>query len=104
MENKYKNINLDANYNFDNISLNSKIDVKSIVLNANDLKIVDSSVYLNKADLKTPNITYIDKQNNLDMKSNNTNLSLNNLSVVNGDLKIENINLIKDNFDFKEKN
>lgn len=98
-----KNINLDANYNFDNISLNSKIDVKSIVLNANDLKIVDSSVYLNKADLKTPNITYIDKQNNLDMKSNNTNLSLNNLSVVNGDLKIENINLIKDNFDFKEK-
>lgn len=100
----FKNINANANYNFNNISLNSKTDIKSIILNADDLKIIDSSIYLNNANLKTSNITYLDKQNNLDIKSTNTNIKLYNLSVINGDVKIGNIELAKDNLAFKEAN
>ncbi|QKF73327.1 DUF748 domain-containing membrane protein [Aliarcobacter faecis] len=100
----FKNINVNANYNFNNISLNSKTDIKSIILNTDDLKIVDSSIYLNNANLKTSNITYLDKQNNLDIKSTNTNLKLDNLSVINSEVKIGNIELAKDNLAFKEGN
>lgn len=98
----FKNINVNANYNFDNILLNSKTDVKSISLNTNDLKLIGSSLYLADANLKTSNISYIDKQNNLDIRSNNTNLNLNNLSLVNGDIKIGNIAILKDNLGLKE--
>ncbi len=100
----FKNINATANYNFDNIISNSKINAQSLVLNSNDLKIIDSSVYLKDANLKIGNSSYIDKNNHLDIKSNSSNINLKNLSVTNGDVKIEDIELVKNGISFKENN
>ena len=100
----FNNIQSNINYNFNNILLNHKIDIKDLYLNVNNLNIVDSTVNLKDAKIDLKYASYLDNKNKIDIHSQNNNIKLQNLSVINGDVKIGDIELKKENISFKEKN
>ncbi|MCT7908966.1 DUF748 domain-containing protein [Arcobacter lacus] len=99
----FSDIKVNANYNFDNRINNSLIDVKSISLDAQNLKIVNSLVELEKANVTNKTFQFLDKSNNLEIKSNNINIDLNNLKV-DDNVAFSNAVIKSKDLNFDEKN
>lgn len=98
----FSNIKANANYNFDNKENSSLIDVKNISLDAKNLKIIDSLVELEKANIVSQNFSYIDNLNNLEVNSNDINIDLNQLKV-NDNISFLNATVISKDLNFDEK-
>ena len=97
------NIEATTNFNFDDKTNNSLINVKTTNLNLKNLQIIDSKIDLNSLNINNSNLSFIDNKNKLDIQSKNTKINLNTLSLNNSILDIDTINLSKENLIFNEK-
>ena len=70
----FSDIKANIDYDLEDKINNNSIEAKSILLDAQNLKIVNSLVELEKANVANKTFQFLDKSNNLEIKSNNINI------------------------------
>ncbi|MCG3720116.1 hypothetical protein L5F50_13040, partial [Aliarcobacter butzleri] len=99
----FSDIKANIDYDLEDKINNSSIKAKSILLDAQNLKIVNSLVQLEKANVANKTFQFLDKSNNLEIKSNNINIDLNNLKV-DDNVAFSNATIKSKELNFDEKN
>ncbi|MCT7582543.1 DUF748 domain-containing protein [Aliarcobacter butzleri] len=99
----FSDIKANIDYDLEDKINNNSIEAKSILLDAQNLKIVNSLVELGKANVANKTFQFLDKSNNLEIKSNNINIDLNNLKV-DDNVAFSNAVIKSKDLNFDEKN
>lgn len=99
----FSDIKANIDYDLEDKINNSSIEAKSILLDAQNLKIVNSLVELEKANVANKTFQFLDKSNNLEIKSNNINIDLNNLRI-DDNVAFSNATIKSKELNFDEKN
>ncbi|RXI24933.1 DUF748 domain-containing protein [Aliarcobacter trophiarum] len=97
------NINLNANYDFDDILNNSKLNIKDIKVKTSNINIIDNKINIKGANLVTSITKYLDKKNKLNISSNKTDLKSDDVFINGSKIEVVNSALKKDKIIFEDE-
>ena len=99
----FDNINLNANYTFDDILNGSKLNIKDIKAKTSNINITDNKINIKGANLVTSNTKYIDSKSRLNISSDKTDLKSDNIFINGSKVEILNSALKKDKITFEDQ-
>lgn len=97
------NINLNANYDFDDILNNSKLNIKDIKVKTSNINIINNKINIKGANLVTSITKYLDKKNKLNISSNKTDLKSDDIFINGSKIEVVNSALKKDKIIFEDE-
>lgn len=100
----FDNINLNANYTFDDILNGSKLNIKDIKAKTSNINITDNKINIKGANLVTSNTKYIDSKSRLNISSDKTDLKSDNIFINGSKIELTNSSLKKDKLLFEDEN
>ena len=98
-----ENINLNANFDFNDILNNSKLNIKDIKAKTSNINIVNDKINIKGANLVTLDTKYIDNNNKLNISSSKTDLTHDDIFINGSKIEVSNSALKKDNVIFEDK-
>lgn len=99
----FENTNINANFDFDDILNNAKLNIKDIKVKTSNINIVDDKINIKGANLLTLNTKYLDNKNKINISSSKTDLTHDDIFINGSKVEILNSSLKKDKITFEDE-